>query len=95
PQAEMERYRLTRVATARDELSTFARDEVGTDNSTTNVLEGDPGPALVRLARSKSVDLLALGPHGRGVVLQTLLGSVTQRVLREASCDVLVARPRP
>lgn len=93
-QAEMYRYRLTRVATARAELSAFARNEGGIDDAATKILEGDPGPALVRLARSKSVDLLALGPHGRGVVLQTLLGSVTQRVLREASCDVLVAGPR-
>ena len=94
PQAEIERYRLTRVATVRDALSTFARDEVGIDDAATKILDGDPGLALVRLARRKTVDLLALGPHGRGVVLQTLLGSVTQRVLREASCDVLVARPR-
>lgn len=94
PQAEMDQYRLTRVAKARDELSIFARDQVGINDAALKILEGDPGPVLVRLARSKRMDLLALGPHGRGAVLQTLLGSVTQRVLREASCDVLVARPR-
>jgi nucleotide-binding universal stress UspA family protein len=94
-QAELDRYRLSRVATARDGLSTFARDEMGFNDAATEILEGDPGSVLARLAQGNSVDLLALGPHGRGVVLQTLLGSVTQRVLREASCDVLVARPRP
>jgi len=91
--AEMERYRRTRVAAAREDLSTFSRDVVGSEEAAAKIVEGDPGPALVRLARSERLDLLALGPHGHGVVLQTLLGSVTQRVLREASCDVLVARP--
>ena len=93
-QAEMERYRQTRVAAARDELSAFARDVVGIEDAAMEILEGDPGPALVRLVQGRQLDLLALGPHGREVVLQTLLGSVTQRVLKEASCDVLVARPR-
>jgi nucleotide-binding universal stress UspA family protein len=91
--AEMERYRRTRVAAAREDLSTFSRDVVGSEEAAAKIVEGEPGPALVRLARSERLDLLALGPHGHGVVLQTLLGSVTQRVLREASCDVLVARP--
>lgn len=94
PQAEMDRYRLTRVAKARDELLTFARDAVGIDNAAAQVLEGEPGPTLVRLAKSKRVDLLALGPHGRGAVLDALLGSVTQRILREAACDVLIASTR-
>jgi len=91
---EIDRFRLTRVAKARDELLTFARDVVDVDTSDTTILEGEPGPALIHLARSKRVDLLALGPHGRGVVLQALLGSVTQRILREAECDVLVASTR-
>lgn len=94
PQTEINRLRLTRVANARDGLLTFARDVVAINTSDTTILEGEPGPALIRLARSKRVDLVALGPHGRGVVLQALLGSVTQRVLREAACDVLVASTR-
>lgn len=66
----------------------------GLDNAATQIREGEPGRTLARLARSRRVDLLVLGPHGRGVVLRALLGSVTQRVLREASCDILVASTR-
>lgn len=93
-QAEMDQFRLARVAKAREDLMTFARDVVATDTSDTLIVEGEPGPALIRLAESHRVDLLALGPHGRGVILQALLGSVSQRVLREAACDVLVASTR-
>jgi nucleotide-binding universal stress UspA family protein len=90
-QAQIEEYRSVRTAKARDELAAFARDIAGDHKVSKRLIEGAPGPALVRISRGRSVDLLALGPHGRGVVLQALLGSVTQRVLREAECDILVA----
>ena len=90
PQIEMERYRSARVDKARDDLSAFVCAVVGAEKVTTRVLEGDPGPVLVRLSRARRVDLLALGPHGRGVIRQAVLGSVTLRVLKEAVSDVLV-----
>lgn len=90
-QTEIDRFRLARIAKARDELLTFARDIGAVETADTQILEGEAGPALIRLAKGRDIDLLALGPHGRGVVLRALLGSVTQRVLREAACDVLVA----
>lgn len=89
-QAEMEEYRSARIAKARHDLTVFAREAAGLGKPITRNLQGVPGPALVHLSRGSRVDLLALGPHGRSVVLQALLGSVTQHVLREAACDVLV-----
>lgn len=67
---------------------------IGGDKASTRFLAGEAGPALVRLSQGKGIDLLVLGPHGRGVVLQALLGSVTQRVLREAACDVMIVSTR-
>jgi nucleotide-binding universal stress UspA family protein len=93
PQAEIEKYRAARVAKGRDKLYAFARDVVGGDQAT-RFLEGEAGPALIRLSQGRGIDLLVLGPHGRGVVLQALLGSVAQRVLREAVCDVLIVGTR-
>lgn len=89
-QAEIERYRAARANKAREELSIFQRDVLATQKFYLQILEGEPGPALVRFSKSERVDLLALGTHGRGAVLQTLLGSVARRVLAEAICDVLV-----
>lgn len=90
-QADIGAYRSAKEDRARHDLSLFVRDVIGTGKVATHFLDCEPGPALVRLAKSRDIDLLALGPNGRGVVLQALLGSVTQRVLREAACDVLVA----
>ncbi|MFN7163858.1 MAG: universal stress protein [Hyphomonas sp.] len=92
--ADLARYRMSRIASARNALRTFARETMGFEKAATRILEGEPGPVLCRLARSKSVGVLAIGPHGRGAVVSALLGSVTQRVLREAACDVLVASTR-
>jgi nucleotide-binding universal stress UspA family protein len=94
--AEIENYRASRSKKAHEDLAEFARSAVGTDRVKTRTLEGEPGRALVRLSKGGRVDLLAMGPHGRGIVLETILGSVTRRVLAEAACDVLVAiRRRP
>ncbi|MCX8997116.1 universal stress protein [Rhizobiaceae bacterium BDR2-2] len=93
-QAEMERYRATRADKAREELSTFQRALPGAETFPVHVLDGEPGPALVRLSKSARLDLLALGSHGRGAALQALLGSVARRVLGQASCDVLVVPGR-
>ncbi len=39
-------------------------------------------------------DLLVLGTHGHSTIVQQLLGSVADAVLRSAPCDVLLARAR-
>ncbi len=90
-ETDMQAYRSAKRASAHKRLSRFVREVFGTETVGTHILDGEPAPSLLRLARSGDIDLLALGPNGRGVILRTLLGSVTQRVLREAAGDVLVA----
>lgn len=59
----------------------------------TKVIEGEPARTLVHITRSPSVDLIAVGPYEYGMIHLALLGSVAQRLLREAACDVLISRP--
>lgn len=93
-QVEMDRYRAARAGRAREELLAFQRDIPGMSELPVEVLDGEPGPALVRFSARARVDLMALGSHGRGVALQALLGSVARCVLAGAACDVLVAHAR-
>jgi nucleotide-binding universal stress UspA family protein len=58
------------------------------------VLPGSPADEIVRFARERGPDLLVLGTHGRRGVERLLLGSVAERVVREAPCSVLVVRGR-
>ena len=47
---------------------------------------------IARTASDESADLVVIGSHGHGVLRKTILGSVTTRVLAEATMPVLVVR---
>ncbi len=51
---------------------------------------GDPASVLVEVTRDVDADLLIVGRRGTDFVARTLLGSVAERVVRQAGCDVLV-----
>ena len=55
------------------------------------IVNGDP--ATVLLNESRNATLLAVGSHGHRRVAGMLLGTVATRMLHEARCSVLIARP--
>jgi nucleotide-binding universal stress UspA family protein len=55
-------------------------------------LEGDPAGEIVRYARDTSIDVIVLGTHGRTGVERLLMGSVAEKVMRDAPCSVLVVK---
>ena len=57
------------------------------------VWTGDPGPSIVSAAEAECADLVVVGTHGRGTIGRLLLGSVSDHVVRNAPCPVLVVRP--
>jgi len=59
---------------------------------TPTVVEGDPCDVLLDLAARTGAELLAVGTHRRTGVERFFLGSVTQALLRAATCSVLSAR---
>lgn len=53
---------------------------------------GDPGSEVAEYATSIGADLIIMPSHGRSGLGRLLLGSVAERVLRLASCPVLILR---
>jgi nucleotide-binding universal stress UspA family protein len=53
------------------------------------IVEGEPYEQIIRAARSKKVDLLVIGTHGRTGLPRFILGSVAGRVVVTAPCPVL------
>lgn len=53
---------------------------------------GDPGHKVADYAQQEGADLIVLPSHGRTGLKHLLLGSVAERVVRLAHCDVLVLR---
>lgn len=64
--------------------------------STIKVIEGDAASVILDTAVADNVDLIIMSTHGRSGVSRWIMGSVTERVLRQAPCPVLVIRkPTP
>ena len=58
----------------------------------TVVVCGTPFREIVETAKTKDVDLIVMGTHGRTGMQHLLIGSVAERVVRLAPCPVLVTR---
>ena len=57
------------------------------------VSEGHPYREILNYAEKNEIDLISVGAHGAGFGMRALFGSNVDRVLRQAPCPVLVARP--
>ena len=53
-------------------------------------VEGSPAPALLEYADRVHAELIALGSHGYGLWKRLTIGSVSSKILRVATCCVLV-----
>ena len=56
------------------------------------LLEGDPATEIARYAADANIDVIVIGTHGRTGVDRLVMGSVAERVMREAPCTVLVVK---
>jgi universal stress protein A len=79
---------------AQQNLEHFARKQVG-DQIVHKLLvrAGEPATLTARLADELGVDLIVMATHGHKGLARIVLGSVAERVLREAPCPVVTLRP--
>ena len=66
--------------------------EQGVSGVEVRVQIGDAGEKIVAIAEDKKADLIIIPSHGRHGIAHWLLGSVAERVVRLAHCNVLVLR---
>jgi nucleotide-binding universal stress UspA family protein len=57
-----------------------------------HLMEGRAPQEIVSLAETLGIGLIVMGSRGRGGVSRTLMGSVSDSVVRHAHCPVLVVR---
>ena len=57
-----------------------------------HLLIGRPDAAIVWLAEEMSADIVVVGNRGLGAMRRTLIGSVSDSVVRHAHCPVMVVR---
>lgn len=64
----------------------------GAPNVETRLLQGIPADEICEFAKKQGADLIVVGTHGRGLIERVLLGSVAEKVVRNASVPVLTVR---
>jgi len=76
------------VVQGKAQLEAFAGQSLQGIPVTQVVLVGDPAQQIVDYASAGKVDLIIMPTHGYGPFRRFLLGSVTAKVLHDASCPV-------
>ena len=64
--------------------------DAGAAEVVTTMVKGDPGQALLTVAREQAADLIVVGNRGINTLSGRLLGSVPSDVSQRAPCDVLI-----
>src|SRR4051794_31620167 len=75
-----------------DETIAGLRETVPGVQVTGEVLFGSPDSRIVEMAEQINADLIVIGSHGYNRWERLLLGSVSNSVVHQAHCSVLVAR---
>ena len=69
-----------------------ARGELALQGAEVHLLGGDAGAAICQLATDVSARAIVVGSRGRGRLKRAFLGSVSDHVVRNAPCSVIVTR---
>ena len=55
---------------------------------------GEPAKEILRAAKRTKADLVVMGTHGHTGLMRLLMGSVAEKVVREAPCPVITLRAK-
>jgi nucleotide-binding universal stress UspA family protein len=81
-------------AEAERQLAEWKRsaEQLGAPSVVTRLVEGPAWARIVEAVAPEGADLIVMGTHGRTGLKHALIGSVAEKVVRHASCPVLVTR---
>jgi nucleotide-binding universal stress UspA family protein len=74
------------------EIVERATAAIGVPDADVTVLRGDAGSALCKLAAELPARVLVMGSRGRSGLKRAVLGSVSDYVVRNAPCPVVISR---
>ena len=76
----------------RTKMQLLAAQKVNRVAMHTKLVHGDPRTEIVAAATELESDVIVMGSHGHHPLVQLLVGSTAEAVLRGASCPVLTVR---
>ncbi|PLT31256.1 hypothetical protein CUU66_03515 [Peribacillus deserti] len=76
------------------ETETAVKETLGPSMSDARfeVLDGNPAESICRFAQENQVDLLVVGSSGKSGLKKFFTGSVSEGIVKEAPCSVLIAK---
>ena len=86
------------IGGAERDAETFLKEQaekIGSDGgkvADTHLRSGDPDKEILRTAEALGVGLIVIGSRGLGAITRSLIGSVSDSVVRHAHCPVFVVR---
>ena len=81
---ESARIAIAELVTKEDRTRLDAREAV--------VAALNPAEAILEYARDKTIDVIVIGTHGRTGLSRLVMGSVAEKIVRNAPCPVLTVR---
>jgi len=75
------------------QLATLAREEIGYEHVVAETQVGHPPTTILEYVDENEVDLIVIATQGRTGIERMVLGSVTERVLRQSPVPVFVVKP--
>lgn len=84
---------VARRETAGQEVLQDARQKLGETSVTVHeeLLEGPEAEAILAVAETRQADLIVMGTRGLSTLQGLLLGSVSHKVMRHATCPVMLS----
>lgn len=90
---DVEKENNLRYTLHKDEFETFLKEFNLTDiNWTKEIPKGNPAEEILSAISRKMIDLLIMGTSGRTGLNRMLMGSVTEKVVREVPCSFLTLK---
>jgi len=68
------------------------KENAAADNIEIIVVSGEPAIEILRVAQTNAASAIVMATHGRTGLGHLILGSVAERVVREAPCPVITVR---
>jgi nucleotide-binding universal stress UspA family protein len=88
------KYRNSLIEGVRNQLASLVPAEARNwCDVVTRVEIGEPYRTILRTLENEKFDLLVMNIHGKGMLDRALLGSTAERVVRAASCPVMLIPP--
>ncbi len=88
-------YEEERLKSATEALERVVEERIGKELSIhTRVVKGAPALEIVRIVEVETIDMIVIATHGESGFQHLVFGSVTEKVIRLASCPVLVIRAK-